>query len=84
MVIFLIYNQGIIIRYFILNFTLLELLIRQKTKLFVFCNNFDSELLLNNYSIYDNCDIPLADADITANHFCTADVKHFVKLWKDG
>lgn len=59
-------------------------MIRQKTKLFVFWNNSDTELLLKNNSIYDNCDIPLADADITANHFCTADVKRVIKLWKDG
>lgn len=64
--------------------TLNDLMIRQKTKLFMFWNNSDSEAILKNYSVYDNCDIPFADADMIANNFCTADVKHFIKLWKDG
>ncbi|XP_026814538.1 uncharacterized protein LOC113554763 [Rhopalosiphum maidis] len=61
-----------------------DLMIRQKTKLFIFWNNSDSESILNNNSVYDNCDIPFADADMITNNFCTADVKHFIKLWKDG
>ncbi|XP_022172452.1 uncharacterized protein LOC111035227 isoform X2 [Myzus persicae] len=61
-----------------------ELMIRQKTKLSIFWNNSDSEHLLNNNSIYDNCDIPFADADIITNNFCSADVKHIIKLWKNG
>lgn len=59
-------------------------MIRQKTKVFVLSNNSDVESLLNNSSIYDNCDIPLVDADITTNNLCTADVKHIIKQWKDG
>jgi len=65
-------------------FFILELMIRQKTRLFVFLNNFDVESLLNNDSIYDNCDIPLVDADITTNNLCTADVNHVIKLWRNG
>jgi hypothetical protein len=59
-------------------------MIRQKAKLFIFWNNSESESILNNNSVYDNCDIPFADADMIPNNFCTADVKHFIKLWKDG
>lgn len=58
-------------------------MVRQKTKLFIFLNNSDTETLVNNSSIYDNCDLPLVDADISINNFCTADVKHTIKLWKD-
>lgn len=58
-------------------------MIRQKTKLFVFWNYSDVETLLNSNSVHDNCDIPLADADITTNNFCTADVEHVIKLWND-
>ncbi|XP_060867146.1 uncharacterized protein LOC132942608 [Metopolophium dirhodum] len=61
-----------------------DLMIRHKTKLSIFRNNSDLEHLLNNNSVYDNCDIPFADADVIANNFCTADVKHIIKLWKDG
>uniref|UniRef100_A0A2S2N6F1 Uncharacterized protein n=1 Tax=Schizaphis graminum TaxID=13262 RepID=A0A2S2N6F1_SCHGA len=61
-----------------------DLMIRQKAKLFIFWNNSDSESILNNNSVYDNCDIPFADADMIPNNFCSADVKHFIKLWKDG
>jgi len=69
---------------FVYSILLLELMIRQKTKLSIFWNNSDSENFLKNNSVYDNCDIPFADADITANNFCTVDVNHFIKLWKDG
>lgn len=58
-------------------------MIRQKTKLFVFPNDFETGIVLNNNLIYDNCDIPFADADITFNNMCTVDVKHVIKLWKD-
>lgn len=68
----------------VFNFIFLELMIRQKTKLSIFRNNSDSDSLLNNNSVYDNCNITFADADITDNQFCTADVKHIIKLWKDG
>lgn len=74
----------LIINVCVFNFTSLELMIRQKTKLSIFWNNSDSEHLLNNNSIYDNCDIPFADADIITNNFCSADVKHNIKLWKNG
>jgi len=59
-------------------------MIRQKTKLFVFSINSEIENLLNNSLIYDNYNIPLVDADIISNNLCTADVKHIIKLWKDG
>lgn len=59
-------------------------MIRQKTKLSIFQNNSDLEHLLKNSSVYDNSDIPFADADVINNNFCTADVKHIIKLWKDG
>lgn len=58
-------------------------MIRQKTTLFVFGYNSDIDTLLNNNSIHNNCDIPFADVDISTNNFCTADVKYFIKLWKD-
>lgn len=58
-------------------------MIRQKNKLFLFTSNSDTETLMTNNSIYDDCDVPLTDADITSNTFCTADVKHVIKLWKD-
>lgn len=58
-------------------------MIRQKQQLFIFWNNTDTETLLNNNSIFENCDVPLVDADIISDSFCTADVKHVIKLWKD-
>lgn len=58
-------------------------MVRQKSKLFLFGDNSSIDTFLNNNSIYDNCDIPFADADISTNNFCTADVKHVIKLWKD-
>lgn len=79
-----VFNKIIFINVCVLNFTFLELMIRHKTKLSIFRNNSDLEHLLNNNSVYDNCDIPFADADVIANNFCTADVKHIIKLWKDG
>lgn len=59
-------------------------MIRQKTKLFVFWNNSDTESLLNKNSTFENSDIPFADSDITNNNFCSVDVKHIVKLWESG
>lgn len=59
-------------------------MIRQKNKIFLFRDSFDIDTFLNNDSIYDNNSIPLADADISNNNFCTVDVKHVIKLWTDG
>lgn len=58
-------------------------MIRQKTKLFIFWNDSDTEILLNNNLIHDNCEIPFTDADIMANNICTIDVKCGIKFWKD-
>lgn len=59
-------------------------MIRQKTKIFLFRDNFEIDTFLNNDSIYDNNGVPLADADVSINNFCTVDVEHVIKLWKDG
>lgn len=59
-------------------------MIRQKTKIFLFRDNVGTDTFLNNYSIYDNNGISLADADISINNVCTVDVKHVIKLWKNG
>lgn len=64
-------------------YSFLELIIRQKTKLFILWNDSDTDICLNNNLIYDNSNIPLTDADIIANNICTADVKCVIKLWKD-
>lgn len=61
----------------------LELIIRQKTKLVIFSNSFDTGTLLNNNSVHDNCGIPIADFDTLNNNICTADVKHVIKILKD-
>ncbi|VVC25674.1 Hypothetical protein CINCED_3A012380 [Cinara cedri] len=61
-----------------------DLMVRQKAKLFIFRNNSETDILLDNKIIYDNYNIPYTDADITANNFFTADVKHVLKQWKDG
>jgi len=58
-------------------------MIRQKTKFFVFWNDAEVETLLSKFSIHDNFDIPLSDSDVTTDYFCTVDVDHIIKIWKE-
>ncbi|XP_050441573.1 uncharacterized protein LOC126846308 [Adelges cooleyi] len=60
-----------------------ELLVRQKTKLFYLWNNSDTELCLKSKLIYDCNNIPLGDSDGLSNCYCSVDVEHIIKIWKD-